>query len=516
MGAAWLSVIHPDDLERVGRERQSAIDGKTGLVSELRLLHIDGRVFDMQMEAEPDLGADDALRGFAGYLIDVTDAKNAAAIIAQTNIALEAQVADRTRALSETAQELRTEMRRREEMQAELERSRKLETLGELTSGVAHEFNNVLMAITGNLQILQMRNPPPEMVRPIANGLAAASRASRLTEQLLSFTRQINLRPRALRLAGFLADRDDELRQAAGPQIGLAVDVPADLPEVLSDEDQLLSALVNLMLNARDASPQGAQITVSARALAPGSADLPEHLSASGAVALSVRDQGTGMAPDVLSRARDPFFTTKSAGRGTGLGLAMVQAFSEQSGGALRIDSEPGKGTVVCLWLPRAAVEGCVTRLRPLESEYDASLIPERPLGMRILYVDDDYLARAAVADMLRECGAEVAEVDSARAALDALERTTDFDLVITDIDMPGTNGLELADTLVANGNGPPVLLVTGHGLPATSHPVLPKPFTSTELVSHASALLKARQVKEDSSEGARIVARPAAIHRGT
>ncbi|MGG5822319.1 sensor histidine kinase [Falsiroseomonas sp. HW251] len=262
---------------------------------------------------------------------------------------------ERTRALADAGAALQSETEQRREAQGHLTQLQKLEALGQMTSSVAHDFNNVLAAITACFRLIERRAGPNEAVRDVVRqGDRAAGRAAALVRQLLAFARQEGLRPEVVDLGALLPEAGEMIRHTAGRRLTVSVEVPAGLWPVLTDPHQLEVALLNLAVNARDAMPQGGELHVSAHNLDP--ARRRAELRPGDYVAVAVRDQGTGMPPEVLARAPEPFFTTKPRGQGTGLGLPMVQRFAAQSNGALLIQSIPGQGTTVEIFLPRAAV----------------------------------------------------------------------------------------------------------------------------------------------------------------
>ena len=327
-----------------------------------------------------------------------------------------------------------------------LQESQKLEALGQLTGGIAHDFNNLLTPILGGLDLISRKEELDDRSRRIAQGaLASARKAAKLTGQLLAFSRRQRLQIGPIDLKALIAEAEPLLRQSVGPQTAIAIAIADDARCVLSDSNQLELALLNLVLNARDALPGGGTIRIAAARAAEGDK-----------VALSVADDGVGMPPDVLRRAAEPFFTTKPSGSGTGLGLAQVHGIVEQSGGSLSIDSEEGKGTIVTILLP-----GC--ELEPEPAPMPAGAARLRPAtDFRILVCDDDDAVRAIVARTLEEAGYAVEAVADGRTAVAAV-RNSRPDLLVVDFAMPVMNGAEVARQVGRRSNPPAILVITGY-----------------------------------------------------
>ncbi len=374
--------------------------------------------------------------------------------------------------------------------EARLRESQKMEALGQLTGGVAHDFNNLLMAVLGNLALLRKRLPEePRLLRLIDGAQQGAERGAALTQRLLAFARRQELRPQPLDMRELVAGLRSLLERSAGPTTTLRIAVPEGLPPALADANQLELALLNLVVNARDAMPAGGVVEItagSAEAPGPGA---PARLLAGRYLRLEVRDTGTGMDPQVLARATEPFFTTKGAGHGSGLGLSMVQGLAEQSGGGLALSSRPGAGTTVAIWLPIA--EGAALA-EPAQPRLAAG--PRAP-ACRVLVVDDDPLVLAGTAMMLEDLGHRAVAAASAAEALALLAAQPGFDLVLTDFAMPGMTGLELAEQLRRDRPGLPVALVTGFAeLPASAGAWLTrmaKPYRQEELADLVARLTR-------------------------
>jgi signal transduction histidine kinase len=436
----------------------------------------------------PDYGAQAVLKGFTALvslttaailwpLLPAALALPAPAELKSANASLEARIAERDAALAA----LRREIAEREKAEAALRQSQKLEAVGQLTGGVAHDFNNLLAAALSSLTLLGRRLPEGDerAGRLLANTVRACERGAALTHRLLAFSRRQELKPEAVDLATLVAGMTDLLRRSLGPTIALETDLPADLPPVRVDANQLELAILNLAVNARDAMPEGGRVTITGAAETVG--DGAENGLAPGRyVRLCVRDEGVGMDAQTLARVTEPFFTTKEMGKGTGLGLSMVHGLAAQSGGALVLVSAPGEGTQARIWLPATERVGAATAdpVREAAPATPAALPPRR-----ILVVDDDPLVLASVADMLLDLGHAVTAASSGADALARLEAGLSVDIVLSDLAMPGMTGIELAECLRRRDPGTRVLLMTGFGDVAGRFPRLAKPFTESALV---------------------------------
>jgi PAS domain S-box-containing protein len=350
--------------------------------------------------------------------------------------------------------------------------SQKMEAIGQLTGGVAHDFNNILAAISGSIEIAQRRlaagQDPGQFLN---NALQGAQRGATLTQRLLSFARKQELELAPLDVVAVIRETAGMLERTIGSDVTLQTRFPARLPLVLADRTQLELALVNLIVNARDAMPDGGLIELVI--------DCPEsETKECELVRLKVIDEGIGMDETTRARATEPFFTTKGVGKGTGLGLSMVQGMAEQCGGHLVIDSEPGEGTSIEIWLPVAhepAHEGAAVK----------PPAPAKTKSLRILAVDDDAIVLLNTVTMLQDLGHDVIEMHSGPEALDALA-AEEFDLLLSDYAMPGMNGGELIDRAREVRPGLRAAIVSGYAdLPegsALDVPRLGKPFSESDL----------------------------------
>ncbi|MGE4049402.1 MAG: response regulator, partial [Acetobacteraceae bacterium] len=401
------------------------------------------------------------------------------------------RIAERTRALGDAARDLEEEIKQRVEAQSMLLQAQKLEALGQLTSGVAHDFNNVLAAISGSLELLRRGLTNDRQIRWIENGQAAVSRAVGLTRQLLGFARRQPLAPSVINLNAMLAGTRELVTHSLTPNVVLDVSLAPDTWPVMADPNQLQVALINLAVNARDAMPDGGMLRITTRNMTVPAAGLPnpmtgDILPAGQYVTIAVADTGIGMSPEVAARVLEPFFTTKALGLGTGLGLPMVYGFATQSGGTILIDSRLHQGTTVEIVLPRSALAAEV-------ADETTTLQPGRHGDADLLVVDDDPNVRIVTAGLLRDLGYDVIEAASAETAY-ALASTERLDLIITDVMMARSDGLQLASRLRAEQPSVPILFVTGRAdLPELKgEAVLQKPFTRAELA--AAVLRKLRR----------------------
>ena len=366
--------------------------------------------------------------------------------------------------------------------QEALRQAQKMEAIGQLTGGVAHDFNNLLTPIVGALDLLQRKGLGGEREKRLIDGAAlSAERARTLVQRLLAFARRQPLQAVAVDVAALVRGMIDLVASTIGPQIRVLVEAPHDLPTATADPNQLEMALLNLVVNARDAMPDGGTLRIAA---------MPETIVQDGDLApgryicLSVTDTGTGMSAETMARAVEPFFSTKGVGKGTGLGLSMVHGLASQLGGALRLRSTAGEGTCVELWLPQGQA------VAPLVSAAVPPVL-EASRGTALL-VDDEEFVRLSTAAMLGELGYDVVEADSAEAALALIDAGMAPDLVVTDHLMPGMTGSDFARRLLRGDPALPVLVISGYAESEGIAPDLPrltKPFRRDELLRSLVAL---------------------------
>jgi signal transduction histidine kinase/CheY-like chemotaxis protein len=349
----------------------------------------------------------------------------------------------------------------RRQLEEQLAQARKMETVGQLTGGIAHDFNNLLASVLSGLTLLERRVQLPDSARPILDMTRhAAQQGAELIDRMLAFSRRQQLRPAAIPIPALARTLDGLLSPVLGGLVRLHWRIEEDSWPAHADRGQLELALMNLVINARDAMPQGGTINLSVentQVLAGG------DLGAGGFVVLAVEDSGTGMTPEVLARVLEPFFTTKEVGKGTGLGLSMAYGFARQSGGTLRIESEPGRGTRVELWLPRS--QAALAPEAPPELAPAAARDPFRQgQEPELLLVDDSSTLRELTATILREHGFKVATAVGGAEALSLIEREPDrFDLIVTDFAMPLVSGLDVVRFARNHRPDWPAVIVSGY-----------------------------------------------------
>ncbi len=469
------TLIHPEDRPLLRRVRSQALENRTAFNTELRIMAPDGSERWCVTAGAPTMDPDGKPIRLSGVTLDITENKRAEAALTRANEDLEQRVAERTR--------------EREAAQAQLHEMQKMESLGQLTGGIAHDFNNLLMIVLGNLNLLRKRLPEdPRMLRMIDGAIQGAERGASLTKRMLAFARRQQLRPEAVDVPRLVDSILDMLSRSIGGTIVIDTKFQPGLPTTLVDPNQLELALLNLVLNCRDAMPSGGRITIAVRHGADV-AGRPRDLSAGEYICIAVTDTGTGMDDSTLKRATEPFFTSKGVGKGTGLGLSMVHGLAAQSGGTLRIDSEFGVGTTVEIWLPTTNQDAEDGRTRPQPAPI------ENVPPCRILLVDDDFLVMAGTAAMLEDLGHRVIEASSGARALDALRAGAKVDMVITDYAMPEMTGAQLAREIRQTWPHLPIIMATGYAeLPdeeASSFRILNKPFLQRDLAQQISESLK-------------------------
>ena len=437
--------------------------------------------FDVSYSAVPDL--DGSVAGVLCIVSETTDRVRAEAALAESetrlrelNETLEQRIIERTRELEQAHEALR--------------QAQKMEAVGQLTGGIAHDFNNLLQGIAGSLDLIRRRPDDAERVRRWSEaGLKAADRGARLAGRLLAFSRTQKLEIRPLNISKTVASFAEMLHRSIGPTIRIHMDLNTNDQYVLGDQVQLEMAVLNLALNARDAMPDGGDLTVATR-LCPITND--RELPDGDYVELSVTDNGTGMAPNVLDRAFEPFFSTKEVGKGTGLGLSQVYGTVMQSGGTVRIESAVATGTIVRLYLR-------CTHSVPLEAYEQESQITPPAWAATILVVDDDPDVRSFLSESLSSLGYKGVLREDGATALQELDRVRP-DVIILDFAMPGMNGAEVARKARAVRPDLPIIFASGYAETAAIRAVigknsrlLRKPFNVHELQSALHDLLVER-----------------------
>ena len=383
------------------------------------------------------------------------------------------------------------QMAERERAEAALRQAQRIEAVGQLTGGVAHDFNNLLTVMTGNIELMQAASGlDPAIAERLAAMHAAAERGAMLTDRLLAFARRQPLVPRAVDLNALVAGMRELLESALGGRVRMETKPAADLRPAMVDPTQIELVILNLVINARDAMPEGGTLTIETQNRRRDPPARPGEPAAGDYVVLSVSDTGTGMPPEVLARAFEPFFTTKPPGAGTGLGLSQVFGTARQSGGDVEIDSAPGRGTTVSVLLPHGAAAVEPPALPAAEDR------TPRASGAVVLAVDDDDAVRDTTAAILKGLGYGVIEAASGEQALEILSRGGGIDVLLTDVVMPGLGGLELARRARALAPGLPVVYISGFVDPAGADRSPPlrrlvkKPFHPSDLREQIEAAL--------------------------
>ncbi len=405
-------------------------------------------------------------------------------------------LSDRTEELTQRTEELvavntrlQAEIAQREAAENQLHQAQKLEALGQLTGGIAHDFNNLLTAVIGNLELAQKRaSSDPHFVRSLDAALSAAERGAALIQDLLTFARRKPLHPSAVDVSALINGVEKILKQTMGPSIRLMIGTAPDVWPAWVDQSQLELAILNLALNARDAMPDGGRLQIACENQQTDAGNAL-GLAAGDYVTVSVSDTGTGMSETTLARVFEPFFTTKEAGRGSGMGLSMVQGFVAQSAGTVQIATSLGEGTCVRLRLPRA--EGRSTA----SVAADPGELVIEPHPARILVCDDDADVLSLIGTLLRDRGHMVWEAANPSLALQILESERPVDLLLVDYAMPEMNGRVVIERARACQRGIKTLLMTGYAEALRDHgmfgsPVLPKPFKAAELNRRVAEIL--------------------------
>ena len=422
------------------------------------------------------------------------------------NETLEARVAERTREIDAANRQLLLQIEERERVETTLRQMQRLEAVGQLTSGVAHDFNNLLTVVLGNLEFIEKTylgdSFESKLKQRLSHMRLAAERGAKLTSQLLAFSRRQHLEPRPVDLNDALAHMSDLLQSSLGGSVQIKTLFRPGLWYALVDPSQIELVVLNLAINARDASTVGSTITLETSNATVDAPEKPEEPPAGEYVVVSVTDTGSGMAKDVLAKAFEPFFTTKEIGRGSGLGLSQALGFAKQSGGGMRIESRVGEGTSVKVYLPRTAESGVAEA-----SSNSVTAVRRECKGSIILLVDDDQAVREITASMLRALGYVVMEVGSGGAALDFLDGEAHIALALIDFAMPGMNGVEVARQVHSRFPTLPVLFITGYvdqGVLAEigEARIIKKPFVGDELATKVNAAL----LKASSRSGGKVL----------
>jgi PAS domain S-box-containing protein len=389
--------------------------------------------------------------------------------------------------------------RRRNSEQAQRQ-SQKMEAIGQLTAGLAHDFNNLLQVVNGNLELLASRPLDERSVRYVEAARSAAERGAKLTRQLLAFARKTRLEPQAVDISALITEFGEIIESTLGSQVELQLSLRRRLPAVMLDADNFEMALLNIVINARDAMPKGGLVTITTSALHLNGDAEARNLPSGDYVAVEVRDEGEGMPAHVVERATEPFFTTKGVGKGTGLGLAMAHGFVQQSRGRLEIDSAPGQGATIRMLFP---VARDVAKTPPAVSDpAPATSAAATPMSEHILVVEDNLEVLELAREILTGVGYRVTTATSGDEGLAVFETSPQaFDLLFSDLVMPGgINGISLAAEIQRRRPQLPVLLTTGYNeelvIDGPSRPamdVIGKPYRRTELIDRVRQALERR-----------------------
>ena len=440
----WERRLHPEDRERV----LAAIEGRqsTGRLSiEYRWQCADGRFkyFHDQAVMVKDPGGGAAQ--FAGTLTDVTEQRV---------------------------------------LESHLLHAQKMDAIGKLTGGIAHDFNNLLSAVLGGLHLLERRLELGDREQLLVTQMRhAAEQGAELVRRMMAFARKQELSPTSVEPASLCAAVAGLVEHTLAGTVQIDWRCAGEIPNIYADRSQLELALVNLIINGRDAMPHGGRIEVTIDSLEPGSQLGDPEMSAGRYVSIRVADEGEGIPESLINRVTEPFFTTKEAGKGTGLGLSMVSGFVQQSGGIIRINSKPGKGTAIELLFP------CTDEAERIENRQVAPVLPPFEHGKSVLLVDDDDVVRTVLGEQLRDLGFKVDEVADGKSAIDRIECNGTYDVLLSDLAMPGMNGIETIRRALLTRPSMRALLMTGYadegavGEMRDSVPIIRKPVDINELV---------------------------------
>lgn len=454
------STVHRDDRAGLTAAIGAAISRGGPYAHQYRVDHANGRARWLEANGRVDFDAKGRPSSFSGVLIDLEDRRrveaerdDALTALRTLNEQLEQRVADRTAELMRAEDALR--------------QSQKMEAVGQLTGGLAHDFNNLLTGISGALEMMQVRitqGRVGELEKYSVAAQGAVRRAAALTHRLLAFSRRQTLDPKPTDVNRLVYDIEDLIRRTVGPQVEVETVGKAGLWSTLVDQNQLENALLNLCINARDAMPDGGRITIeTANKWLDARAGQERDLEPGQYVSVCVTDTGTGMSEDVVAHAFDPFFTTKPMGEGTGLGLSMIYGFARQSGGQVRIYTELGTGTTMCIYLPRHTATESGADMSIVDREVTLAVDGETNAGC-ILVVDDEPTVRMLVVEIAEELGYEVLEAFDGPSAMRALHAKPGVDLLITDVGLPGgMNGRQVADAALTLRPDLRIIFITGY-----------------------------------------------------
>ncbi|MFJ4143125.1 response regulator [Pseudomonas sp. NPDC089734] len=481
----WLEAVYPDDQPRMQSTLQRSLDTGVDFIIEYRNVWPDGSIKWVDVRARAIRARNGQVSSLVGVTSDISERKEAETQLRRLNETLEQQVEERT-----------SQLRHKEEV---LRQSQKMEAVGQLTGGIAHDFNNMLTGIIGSLELIRRRlarGRTEDLDNLIDLGVTSANRAAALTHRLLAFSRRQSLDAKPVEMNQLVSTMSELIQRSLNESIRLDMQLDEQLWVAVADHNQLENALLNLVLNARDAMPDGGLLLLETfnQRLDKAFTNAHENLLPGDYIVLSVSDNGCGMPEAVVSRAFDPFFTTKPIGQGTGLGLSMIYGFSKQSHGHVAIKSEVGRGTTVQLFLPRFQGDQPEQEL-----QYQSDAVYARD-GETVLIVEDDPAVRALVCEVLSELGYAYVEAGDARGAVPVLESGQRIDLLISDVGLPGMNGRQLAEIARELRPELKVLFITGYaehaaarsGFLDTGMQMITKPFAFDHLTSKVREMIEA------------------------
>ncbi|MDB6051893.1 MAG: sensory box histidine kinase/response regulator [Pseudomonas sp.] len=481
----WLGSVLIEDQSAMQLALHNSLKTGDDLIIEYRNVWPNGSINWVDVRARAIRDQQGAVHSLAGVTSDISERKHGEAQLHRLNETLEQQVEERT-----------SQLRHNEEA---LRQSQKMEAVGQLTGGIAHDFNNMLTGIIGSLELLRRRlsrGRTEDLDSLIDLGVTSANRAAALTHRLLAFSRRQSLDSKPVHMNQLVDSMGELIHRSLNESIRLDAQMDEQLWTAEADPNQLESALLNLVLNARDAMPEGGQLTISTynQRLDKNFTSTQENLQPGEYVVLSVSDTGCGMPQSVISRAFDPFFTTKPIGQGTGLGLSMIYGFSKQSHGHVAIQSEVSVGTTVRLYLPRFPGE------EQQDEQVYQSNAPYAKEGETVLIVEDDPAVRVLVSEVLSELGYAFVQASDAHSAVPILESSQRIDLMISDVGLPGMNGRQLAEIGRQLRPALKVLFITGYaehaavraGFLDSGMQLITKPFVFDHLTAKVREMIQA------------------------
>jgi len=500
---SFLAGLHPEDRYRADCAVKAALEpaGRGEYEIEYRTVGIDDGIERWIAAKGGAIFTDEVAVRFIGTVIDISERKKTESALATSEAALrsEREALDRLnrtleQRVAERTAELEDEMAARNLAEEALRQAQKMEAVGQLTGGIAHDFNNMLTGIIGGINIAKRRIASgrlDEVDRFMNAATESANRAAALIARLLAFSRRQTLDSKSIDVLNQLEETKELLERTLPENIQVEIETSSDVGGLMADVSQLESALLNLAINARDAMPDGGKLTIAAKRRVVAAHDEIAALQPGAYVVLSVSDTGVGMTADTVEKVFEPFFTTKPIGQGTGLGLSMIYGFAKQSGGQVRIDSSPGQGTTVELYLP--AVDTAKNADEPQVTQ-----VAQQGQGQTVLVVEDDDAVRLLICDVLTELSYRALEAGDANAAIEILSSQETVDLMISDVGLPGMNGRQLAEVARHHRATLPVLFVTGYAENAatkasflgTNMAMIGKPFAVEVLAAKISEMM--------------------------